>query len=280
MKKILKNKLFIIASAVILTVGMFFFLRHQNNRIIVTEISVSSDKADGVRIVQLSDLHGKQFGKDNEKLLDKIAALEPDLILCTGDMFDVSGKNNDKTVNFTEALTGLAPTVWIAGNHEWDSDFHEEITRDLKSKGVTVLENGTASFELNGGKVNVLGLDGLKGYYGGYVQDIPALFAAFAELPGFNIILSHYPENYDLPGGMGYAEHDFDLMFSGHAHGGQIRLPFIGGLFAPGQRWFPKYYSGIYDDRLIVSAGLGNSRFPFRLFNYPQIVLVELRIES
>jgi len=273
--KTVKRKIIVAAAAFALLAGLFFFFGYQNNHIAVSKIKLSNENIGALKIVHLSDLHGKQFGQNNKKLAGKITALNPDLIVLTGDMLDVSGKNTDETIDFLAALNKTAAVVWVSGNHEWDSGARDEIVRKLKEKDIMVLENEIASLNIGGNEINILGLDEVGGYYAAGA-DIPSLFLKLSKLRGLKIVLSHYPENYALTGEKSYNQYGFDLMFSGHAHGGQISLPFIGGLFSPGQGFDPRYYRGLYDGRLIVSAGLGNSRFPFRLFNYPQIVLAEI----
>lgn len=110
------------------------------------------------------------------------------------------------------------------------------------------------------------------------IDNADSLFRKLEKLIGVKIILSHYPENYEYIGENSYSKYNFDIMFSGHAHGGQFILPGIGGIFAPGQGLFPKYYRGIYGEKskLVVSRGLGNSGFPLRLFNRPDLVVVDI----
>ncbi|MCL2088148.1 MAG: metallophosphoesterase [Oscillospiraceae bacterium] len=251
----------------ILLLYLFFFY-YQNNVIMVTKIDMTSGKTNGVRIVHLSDLHDKQFGRDNKRLLKKVSSLEPDIIVVTGDTLDNPDKM-EQDAEFVIALLDYAPVFCIAGNHEWLSGKRHELAEILKDNGIIFLEDEIYTLSINDSTINILGLDErLK------TKRIPDLFEELETMQGLNIVLSHYPENYSLTGEKSYNQYEFDIMFSGHSHGGQFILPFVGGVYSPGQGLFPRYYRGLYDGRLIVSAGLGDSVFPQRLFNRPQVIVV------
>lgn len=255
------------------------YLYWGNNSITVSRCSVSSDKLpdsfDGYRIVQISDLHNKDFGSG---LIEKITELEPDIIVITGDLIDSYSTQTEVAAQFVEDATDIAPVYFITGNHESRLPGEYEFLRnEMEKNGVDVLDGKTLTLEKGGDEISLSGIDDPTFFGSSVLGENEILFnetLASLACDGFGILLSHRPELLDL-----YAENGFDLVFSGHAHGGQIRLPFIGGIFAPAQGFFPEYTDGIYESgetSMIVSRGLGNSLFPFRIGNRPEIVLCEL----
>ncbi len=242
--------------------------------------------AEPIRIVQLSDLHGKQFGRNNRRLLARVADLEPDLILMTGDTANEDCARMEDTVETVRSLRAIAPVYLIPGNHERRSGWMEEILARFREAGAITLRDQEATLDLRGTSVNILGLaeeygadpfDYLRAMLPGMrYPDRDDLLRSFSERPGLRLVLCHFPEFFCGIGQRSYHRFGFDLLFAGHAHGGQIRLPGIGGLYAPGQGFFPKYTSGVYGDRpkMIVSRGLGGKSFVPRINNRPEITFV------
>lgn len=218
----------------------------------------------GVRIVQLSDLHGKSFGRKNARLIKKVAALKPSFIAITGDIVHLY-RDRDKRValELVSALCAVAPVVFVAGNHEMRNKGYRFFRKDLKEAGAIVLDDET--IEICG--VKVAGLNCASSKNG--------TVARLTDDAQNTLLLAHMPHFIQS-----YADAGFKLALCGHAHGGQWRIPFTGiGLFAPGQGILPKYTAGRHDmknTRMIISRGLGNSEFPLRLFNRPEIVVVDL----
>lgn len=227
---------------------------------------------DGFKIAQVSDLHNAEFGENNETLIEKIEKENPDIIVITGDTLDYFHINVDVAVTFIEQAIKIAPCYYVTGNHEgWIgrlafSDFEEK----LNELGVIVLHNESVLLEQGGEKIALMGIDD-PDYTSGFSKNLTDM----ATDEHFTILLSHRPEYFDE-----YVSCGYDLVLSGHAHGGQFRLPLIGGLLAPDQGWFPKYDSGMYIQEnitMIVSRGLGNSVVPIRINNRPELIIVELR---
>ncbi len=247
---------------------IYWFLRRENNRLVTSRFYVPADVAEDITIVHLSDLHSKRFGTNNDKLIAQIKPLEPDMIVITGDIIHKWGDNVPAYVDSLVGLTKLAPVYAIPGNHETRID-EWPIERDmLRKAGVRVIENDVAIFSKNGQRVSILGLNEEAN------PDIDGMFARLNEIGGFRLVLSHYPLKFKE-----YQNKNFDLLLTGHTHGGQWRLPFIGGLYSPDQGMFPHYDAGMFveNDRvMIVSRGLGNSEFPLRLFNYPEVGYVSV----
>ncbi|MCR4430802.1 MAG: metallophosphoesterase [Tepidanaerobacteraceae bacterium] len=263
---------------------MSFFCAWQNNDITTTYINYSNTKIphefDGYRIVHISDLHNKQFGKNQERLLKKIRAISPDIIVVTGDLIDRRKYDLATAMIFIEGAMKIAPVYYVSGNHEaWSGDY-ENISRKLLSCGVQILDDNKVKLIKGRAEIEILGLsdpDFLTSSYmdGTNSSKLEEHLMRLSDDSVFQILLSHRPELFDL-----YANENIDLIFSGHAHGGQFRIPFVGGLIAPDQGLFPKYTSGAYTQNqstLIVSRGLGNSIIPVRIFNRPEIVVVTLQ---
>lgn len=222
----------------------------------------------GVRVVQVSDLHGKLFGAHNEKLALKVASLKPDFIAITGDIIHRYDKKNVKAALETAStLSAIAPVLYVSGNHEMRNKGYGFFRKQLIEAGVTVLDN--AALEICG--ITVVGLNGAHNKNGTLYK--------IADDRHNKILLAHMPQYID-----NYAAAGYGLVLSGHAHGGQWRIPFLNrGIYAPGQGLFPKYTSGLHkkgDTVMIISRGLGNSEFPLRLFNRPELVLVEVLPDS
>lgn len=281
-----QNCILYISLAVALIAFLVWFCYDQNNRIVVTKHS-AGNKNLGIKILQLSDLHSKQFGKGNKKLLKKVKAEKPNIIVFTGDLINDKGKNINKTLGFVSELSGIAPLYYVPGNHEHRLDFFDELMLLIEQSGAVVLRDASVRVTVGSSVIEIAGLDENQASFKNYAQrrkgnyqykDYTDFFDGFCRSDGFKLVLTHYPENFAAIGEMSYNKFDFDLMLAGHAHGGQFILPFVGSVYSPGQGLFPKYARGEYGTKpkLIVSRGLGNSEFPLRLFNHPEIVTVDI----
>ena len=272
----------IIVMAVIIAIGVFLYL--QNNIIDITKYNLKYDKADEpIRIVQLSDLHSKPF----KKVLKKIDEIKPDIICVTGDYINDREKNKKKMLKYAKALVARAKVYYITGNHERRLENFDELMNELSKVGFIVLLNRVSVYYDKGFEIDFLGLDENQANFDDYMarkkgtfeyKDMSPYFKQLDELGGYKIVLSHFPENFEGVKEMNYSQYDFDLQLSGHAHGGQFCLPFIGPVYSPGQGLKPKYAKGSFGNRpkLIVSRGLGNAEFPFRLFNHPEINVINI----
>ncbi len=255
-----------------------------NKALIVSEISISADRLpdsfSGFRIAQVSDLHNTEFGENNVTLLQMLSESQPDIIVITGDLIDAQHTDIGIAISFTQEAVKIAPTYYVTGNHEASSSQYDTLEAGIESAGVTVLEDEITYLEREGKTIALLGLSDpdftIKGDWFG---EVPAMVSTklknmLEQDNVYSVLLSHRPELFDT-----YAACGVDLILSGHAHGGQFRLPFIGGLIAPEQGLFPKYDAGLYTDgntNMVVSRGLGNSIIPIRFNNRPEIVLIEL----
>lgn len=261
------------------------FLYNQNNHITVTEMSLTSPKLpksfESSKIVHLSDLHNKRFGKDQRKIIDAIKEIEPEIIVFTGDLIDSRRYDEAPSLALLEALVQIAPTYVVNGNHEWRSGKFPLFERKMKDIGVHVLRNETIKIDKGDAQIYVTGIDDPASEQRAdqvvTTENIQKAMIGEAE-GSFNLLLAHRPELLSL-----YSAYPFDVVFSGHAHGGQIRLPFMGGVIAPNQGLWPTYTEGMHtmdNTTMIVSRGLGNSLFPFRIFNRPEIIVLTVHSEK
>lgn len=274
--------IFITAFVVLIIALLVVFLYFQNNKIDRTYYEIKNENAaKSFRIVHLSDLHSKPF----KKALKITQDLKPDVICITGDFINDRGKNRNKMLEYASSLCKTAPVYYITGNHERRLDDFEELMQELSNAGFNVLLNECVhNDELN---LTILGLDENQADFEDYkarkngtfvYRDMSKFINELENSSGFRLLLSHFPENFSAVYEMNYSKYDFDLQLSGHAHGGQFCLPFIGPVFSPGQGLFPKFAKGSFGDRpkMVVSRGLGNAEFPFRLFNHPEINIIDI----
>lgn len=250
-----------------------------NKWVQTTEYTLASDELpkafDGTRIVQVSDLHNATFGRNQSSLIEKVEAADPDAIFLTGDLVDSNRYDLDASLVLVDALVEMSEVYYVTGNHEVASNKVEEITDALQERNVTVLADDSVEWEKDGESLQIAGIDDPLMEPDIHEEEATRDSLDHARLAdGFTLLLAHRPEYLGI-----YAEDGVDVVFSGHAHGGQIRIPGIGGLIAPGQGWFPKVTDGIFEkdeSKMVVSRGLGNSTFPVRIFNLPEIVVLTL----
>lgn len=266
----------------ILSFLLLFLILAFNQSLITTYYSVKSDKVKRntkIRLALITDLHSTLHGKEQKKLIAAIITAQPDLILLAGDIAD-----DETPIRGTELLLqgikDVAPLYYVAGNHEYRADDINQIRDTIQSYGVVILADNYFQTTVNGSPVVIAGVDdpGKKKSEVPTYDQVTSMQQAFSNLKkkeGFKILLAHRPEKIES-----YAEYPFDLVVSGHAHGGQVRIPFIlNGLIAPGQGFFPKYAGGIYaHDGLthVVSRGLSVNYFLPRVFNRPELVIIDV----
>lgn len=266
-----------------LAVGGWFWFRWQCWGLQTTRTTAELDGLpagfDGFTIAHLSDLHGHEYGEDSRELLERVGKESPDLIVITGDLIDQKGQL-DMVPALARGLAAIAPTYYVTGNHEWalGSAAVKELKARLVECGVAVLSNQCEILERGGDRLALAGVDDPNGYAD---QTTPEeLYAWIQENnPGlFTLLLAHRNDRFGQ-----YANAGYDFVMSGHAHGGIVRLPFVGGLIGTDRRFFPPWTAGLYtvgDSTLFVSRGLGNNTVPFngfRVFNRPELAVVTLK---
>lgn len=255
-----------------------------NSALTVSTVVVTTDSVpavfSGFRIAQVSDLHNAEFGENNARLLELLSESGPDIIVITGDLVDSGHTDIDIAIRFAEEAARIAPVYYVTGNHEARLSQYDRLRNGLEAAGVSMLEDRAVELERDGEKITLAGLsDPDFTVRGDIFGEIPAMVSTKLESladteSSYTILLSHRPELFES-----YASSGIDLVLSGHAHGGQFRLPFIGGLVAPNQGLFPKYDAGVYMEsstQMVVSRGIGNSIIPVRFNNRPEIIMVEL----
>ena len=276
-------KKLIVALSILLIILMIWTI-WGNTALELNKHTIESNKIpkafDGYKIAQVSDLHNAEIGEENERLFAMIEAAEPDIIAITGDMIDSRRMDIQVALDFAKEAIKIAPCYYVNGNHELRVLEYEELKEGLEDLGVIILENAKATITKEDESLTIIGLSDPSlesGYI--YTEEGEVLNLYLNKLSkkddNYKILLSHRPEYFEL-----YFEAGMDLVLSGHAHGGQIRLPFVGGIIAPHQGFFPKYDGGLYEKdetNMIVSRGIGNSLFPVRFNNRPEVVLIQLQ---
>lgn len=254
----------------------------QNHTLEVTQIPYHNPNIPpsfhGYRILHISDLHNMRFGKAQHKLIAKIKEIKPELIVITGDIIDRKKTNQDNLQPLYDFITNLKDNYllcYIPGNHEATSYLYPYIRNYLMKQGVHVLENRAMKLIKKDEEIIICGIMDPKFYphpEADYMHHLTQLSKYTATR--FCMLLAHHPEYFEA-----YVQHQFDLVFCGHAHGGQFRIPNVGGVYSPDQGFLPSYSEGSFTKKhttMVVSRGLGNSRMPQRLNNLPQLVLVTL----
>lgn len=236
----------------------------------------------GYKIVQISDLHNAEFGKDNLRLVEIIKKEKPDMIAITGDLIDSSHTDLDLAIKFIQQIVEIAPCYFVTGNHEaWLGKTYPELEQQLLKLGVIVLRDQVIKLEKDETSIQLIGLDDPD-----FTDQDSEIQESMLETKlnnlhlqdGFKLLLSHRPEIFNA-----YVSTGMNLVLSGHAHGGQFRIPFVGGVIAPNQGVFPSYDAGVFHEgqtTMIVSRGIGNSIIPIRINNRPEVVIVELHSQK
>ena len=286
MKKLSKKqKSFIIPIAAILLSLFSVYCIYQNNALTVSEYEIENQKLpeefNGFRIAQVSDFHNTRSRVLQESILEKLNADSPDIIVVTGDLADSRKTDTEIALEFTEKLTEIAPVYFAPGNHEARlGEIYDELEKGLKGLNVTVLRNSACLITKENAQINIAGIEDSTFYEYEDKFDSAArmIDEASSDRNLFTVMLSHRPEIFSV-----YAEKNLDLVFSGHAHGGQFVIPHIGGLFTPTEGLFPEFTQGVHkkaNTTMVVSRGIGNSIFPIRINNRPELIFVTLRAEK
>ena len=285
-----------------LIILLALFLRWSNKALVLTRYNYYNQKIgdglDGLVITQVSDLQSEYFGRGQKNIMDMVVRTCPDIIVYTGDLLDRNHTDYEAALTLMKGLKKIAPVFYINGNHEValpDMDTGRLYDK-LREMGVHVMfDDGEVFTTKDGAALNIVGISEETVYKGkpiyeqnsrqvsrvfdeSFINDVKAKTLSKLDSAPLTVMLVHEPQYINT-----YDDEKVDLIFAGHAHGGQIRLPFTEGLFSPGQGFMPKYTSGIHhgsNSTMIISRGLGNSTFPFRIFNRPEIVTVVLGKEQ
>lgn len=274
----------VVLTCVTLMIVLFLYSLIENRYIKIEHYTVLNNKMDkdkSLRIVQLSDLHRSNYGKNNSKLFDKIKECNPDFIVMTGDMINRDGKYPEELMLFFQNLAECFPCISILGNHEigfrgYQPESYNEYSQVLQQCGIQILDNETALIQTKAGQIEIYGYTAGMFFY----QERKMNYRVELPEPGnesvFSILLSHNPEMIDS-----FRNNHFSLILSGHLHGGIVRIPGWRGMVSPHFCLFPKYDGGMYsvgdDSIMIVSRGLGSHTIKFRLFNRPEVVCIHVK---
>lgn len=259
----------------------FIYLLIENKRIVITNYSFNDERiSKPLRIVHLSDIHNDLFGKDNKSLIEKVKNQNPDYIFITGDLIDSRRTNTTRALKLIKELVKITDIYYIAGNHESRIKEYPQFEEELKKLNVNVINDKRVVID----NINLYGIKDYNFYHLDKSENESIIKKQLDDLHVsnnkdiVNFLLVHRPQYFE-----NYCQYNFDYIFSGHVHGGQMRLPYIGGLYGPNQGILPKYDSGIHkkgNKTMILSRGLGNSLFPFRIFDNPEIVVVDFNVNS
>lgn len=270
---------------VVVVMSIMFWLDYENTHLDITKYEIDSIRVPrdfkDFKIVQLSDFHNNRDITFLNKVIYEIRNIKPDLILITGDIVDSYSPNIEVACLFVKQLTNIAPTYYTTGNHEFVCKKRSEFFSKVYNVNENFGHNNVFVFKKNRQKINIIALeDPMKVQLRNKRKKSNVIVREAMEKIRFNhrnftILISHRPDLYKE-----YDKRNIDLIFTGHAHGGQFNIPPFGPIYAPSQGMFPKYAKGMYDlknSKMIVNRGLGNSSFPFRINNKPEIVVVTLK---
>ncbi|MCQ4022672.1 MULTISPECIES: metallophosphoesterase [unclassified Ruminococcus] len=262
---------------------LVFLIYRSNSSLDKTEYIISDEKIpkdfDGFLIAQLSDFHNTRSEAVREQIISALLQSKPDIIVLTGDYFDYYRTDAEISLVYLKRLLLIAPVYYIPGNHEARISEYQKLSENAEKLGAEVLNDRLVTIAKGNSKINVIGVRDAY-FYTDYVSSeqikpfTDMLNSLSAKSQNYSVLLSHRPELLDV-----YADAGVNLVLSGHAHGGQFRLPYIGGLFSPSQGVFPKYTNGVFakdGTKMAVSRGIGNSSFPFRFNNNPELVYIIL----
>ena len=285
-KNIIKVVFIILALLLVTTIAITIL---SNICIKISEYNIDLSELSGsARVVVISDLHGKKYGRDNKRLLDKISEQNPDAIFVVGDMLDDNDAENgfSKTTKMLNDLLDIAPVYFAYGNQEkeYSGDILDGFVNTITENGIIVLDDSFVDCEINGQKIRIGGTMGHAFPFGRTMEEFESsdeyIFLKDMEktdLP--TIVLAHMPDTFIFNGAHNYWS-NIDLVVSGHTHGGVVRLPFVGGLYAPMQSFFPEYDYGFYmlgeKMQMVITSGLSGYKFIPRFLNLPEICVLNL----
>lgn len=285
--KIKKHKVAFTLLCIFLAIILFIIgnIIYSNYCLTYSNYTVETNKIKGsVKMVVISDTEGGFVGKDNKRLIKKIDNANPEIVCIVGDMVEKNSNNYDSAISICKSLAKKYPTYYALGNHEVGlNDKLKSFENKISETGVTLLDNKMVDYKTKSGdKLTIAGIKDypfFEYYAPDYNNDENKLFQSYLKQENnshFSILLCHKPECYTWS----FKDYNIDLMISGHTHGGIIRIPFVGGVYAPEQGYFPKYTKGYYKEKnvnLIITSGLNTSRNIPRFFNPLDVAVVTIK---
>ncbi len=259
---------YLIAFIVIVAADVVFDVNFPKlNRVDMESSRIPKGKT--LKILQITDMHSS---KNTDFIIKRLKEEKPDIVALTGDIIDRKSGDIEHVYEFVKKLAvGGKPVFYVSGNHEWENPHNPDFARNIENLGVIVLDNDKRVIDIDGFTVNIGGIDDFQTRH----SDLEAAVSDI-DRSKYSLLLSHAPDIVAYEENMGC-----DLMISGHTHGGQVRLPIVGGVVAPGQGLFPKYLKGLYEvgggTVLYIDSGYGTSTLPLRMLNRSQISIIEVR---
>ena len=287
MKKNRSKRIWAIVGVFIVVLMLGISLSTSSHALMTTYYTLLSSTISSLRIVQLTDLHNSEFGEDNARLVSSVRAQSPDLILLTGDLLNSDEQRTDIATDLIAKLCDIAPVYFSNGNHEieYEERYGVDIDELYREAGAVVLEKEYQDITVKNQKIRLGGIYGycLPGKYLETGEADPEETAFLEEFQDTNlpkILMCHMPVCWMINGSLD--DWDVDYVFAGHVHGGEVILPFVGGLYGPDLGWFPGKLEGLYSSKngektLILSRGLGTSEIVPRINNIPEIVVIDIR---
>lgn len=277
-----KKTIIIISIIIIIIVLSSLYLYYENTKLQVSNYNIINHNIpidfNNYKIVQISDFHNNKSNTLTNDLIKEIEKQKPNIIVLTGDLIDSNKTDIEVAINFIKNINNIAPIYFASGNHESNISSYSKLKEQIEENKVIILDNKVEILKINESEINLIGIDDPRMANEDGVSDSEIVKVELANAKynenKYSILLSHRPELFDI-----YVEKEINLILTGHAHGGQIRIPFIGGIVAPNQGFFPKYTSGIFEENkttMVVSRGIGNSILPFRINNRPELVVITL----
>ncbi|GLO65426.1 hypothetical protein AQ616_10225 [Oceanobacillus sp. E9] len=272
MKRLSRKKSLVLITLFILAVLVDIY--YETNVFKVSKVHFKSNKItndSSIKLVQISDLHAKVFGDNNQKLIQTIKNQQPDIVVITGDIIDRKTNSLQDVFHLIEEIIAFQQQVYfVSGNHEWGNNLRNELLSGLEQRGVQILNNNSVEIMIKEINLNLVGIDDVSTNH----EDMKKAFTNVKNLE-YTVLLSHSPAVTDK-----YRDIDADLILSGHTHGGQVRFPLIGPIIAPDEGVFPKKTKSVYqlkeNQSLYIDSGLGTSLVPVRFLNQSQLSVIEI----
>lgn len=277
----------VVCISVLLVIYIVANIYMSGNYLVVNEYEFVTDKVtQEITLLVIADLHNHEFGDGNEELVQKIQQQNPDLILLDGDFLNGNSENADVPCELIRKLKEIAPVYYAFGNHEFDytNNGHLELVQQLQAAGAIVLDEAYVDMEVEETSLRLGGMYDYAFGLGGndkaseVPQDVKAFLEDFQNADHLKIMMSHRPDSFIFGDAASYW--DIDLVISGHNHGGQVVVPFLGGLYGGDQGWFPEYVHGMYQKdgmNLFVTSGLGShDQIQKRFNNPPEIAVLKI----
>ena len=275
------KKIFLIIAVTIMAISSFLYYEVyiSYNKLTQSNYTIKNEKIDNdINIVIISDLHDNNLGANNQKLIDKINSISPDIVLVVGDMLNEYSKDSNIVTNLMKQISQNYKVFYSLGNTEEDyiKLGTSDLLKELESSGITVLHNEYEDLKVGESTIRIGGMYDYA--FGEINEDTYNFLCDFQNTDSYKVMMSHRPDSFIF--GDASEVWDIDLVVSGHTHGGQVRLPYLGGLYVGDQGWFPEYDKGLFDlnkIKIVITSGIGSSKQKIPRFNnIPEVVNLKI----